>query len=94
MNFQRHRDPIRSLNIGRYIYDNGFGPRWYVCSTCKGIKLERRIKGGFQPPDYVCNDCGEISYAPVWISLNPKTGEPYKDNNIKFKHPGNGIRKI
>ena len=86
MSFQRGRDPVKVLELGKYIYDNGFGPRWYVCGNhvCRGIRMERRVKGGFQPPDYICHDCGHITGSPPWINLDPKTGEPIEGNKVKY----------
>lgn len=87
MDFERGKDPIRALDIGMYIYDNGFGPRWYVCNYCKSIRLGQIIRGGFQPPWYLCQDCGRSMSAPAWVRLNPKTLRPYADNRVVFKDP-------
>lgn len=93
MNFTREKNPLRALDIGMYIYDNGFGPRWYICSNwdCGSTKLKRVVKGGFQPPYYICQDCGMISNSPLWVDLDPETGEPNKDEieNLFFKNPKN-----
>jgi len=69
MNFERHIDPKHAMGIGQYVYDNGFGPRNYVCTNCKGVKLIQKQSGGFSPPYYICVDCGETVYAPKWIDL-------------------------
>ena len=55
----------------KYIYDNGFSKRVYICqsSGCKSHKLVQKLSGGFSPPYYICDDCGETSYAPSWIDL-------------------------
>ena len=90
MNFERGRDPIRVLDLGMYIYDNGFGPRWYVCNSCKSIKLEIKVKGGFQPPDYFCHDCGHTCGAPIWVNLDSKTGKPYPNSRVIYRDPKTG----
>ena len=48
MKFERGKDLKKALKIGGYIYDNGFGPRWYVCGNlfCRSIRLEQKIKRG------------------------------------------------
>ena len=70
MNFERGKDPKQAMELGMYIYDNGFGPVNYVCTNCSGIRLERQHLGGFQPPVYICKDCGETVHSPKWIYLN------------------------
>lgn len=70
MDFERGKDPKQAMELGMYIYDNGFGPRKYVCTKCEGTRLEQKHRGGFQPPYYICKDCGEIVYAPKWINLD------------------------
>ena len=60
MNFERGIDPKQAMGIGLYIYDNGFGPRQYVCSNCKSIKLKQVQRGGFQPPFYICQNCEQF----------------------------------
>jgi hypothetical protein len=89
MNFERGQDPIKALGLGMYIYDYGFGPRWYVCENwnCNSIRLKRISKGGFQPPAYYCEDCGYYSYAPSWVCLDPKTGRPEENTSVEFKDP-------
>ena len=72
MKFERGLDPKDAMNIGLkslYIYDNGFGPRNYVCSNCEGIKLVQHHTGAFSPPYYICQSCNEMVYAPKWINL-------------------------
>ena len=86
-NFERNKDIKHSLDLGQFIYDNGFGVRWYVCHNCKGVKLKRKISGGFSPPTYFCKDCKSINYSPVWVCLNQETGEPFENNRVTFRHP-------
>ena len=69
MGFTRGLSPKEAMGIGLYIYDNGFGPRNYVCSNCDSTKLKQMHKGGFQPPFYICQDCGATVHAPKWINL-------------------------
>lgn len=76
MNFERGQDPLKAMGIGSFIYDNGFGPKYYLCNECYGHKLIRKHPGGFQPPYYICHDCGAIVYAPIWVDLDPKTLKP------------------
>lgn len=47
-----------------YLYDFGFGDKYYICSECDSYKLRHIPKGGFQPPDWKCDNCGENNYAP------------------------------
>ena len=58
-----------------YLYDNGFGERYYICSNCDSYKLKRNIKGGMTPPDYKCDNCGQMNYAPK--SMSPEEYEEY-----------------
>jgi hypothetical protein len=60
-------------NFDPYLYDNGFGDRYYICKKCDSYKLIPIPKGGMQPPDWVCDNCGEMNYAPMW-----KSPEEYK----------------
>jgi ribosomal protein L37AE/L43A len=90
MNFTRGEDPKKLLNLGLYVYEKGFNPKWYVCNNCKSIKLERHHTGGFSPPYYICKDCGEKSHAPAWIYLDKKSGKPRKDNRVVYKDPISG----
>ena len=53
-----------------FLYDNGFGDRYYICTNCKSHRLKQNIKGGFSPPDYTCTDCGETVYSPMWKSVD------------------------
>lgn len=64
--FQRTSD--NTLTSKTYIYDNGFGNRYYICSKCDSYKLVPIYKGGFQPPEWKCENCGEMNYAPKWMS--------------------------
>lgn len=65
-----------------YLYDNGFGDRYYICSKCDSYKLTPIPKGGMTPPEWICIDCGEINYAPKWISPD-KYEEYIEDKEIK-----------
>lgn len=76
MNFERGLDPIKAMGLGAFIYDNGFGPKHYICTNCKSVKLLQKHRGGFQPPYYICQDCGKEVYAPCWIDLDPITLKP------------------
>jgi hypothetical protein len=79
MSFKRGIDPKQALGIGLFVYDNGFGPRHYLCTKCGSFRLIRNVKGGFQPPDYTCTDCGETVYAPCWENLDEETLEPLSE---------------
>ena len=54
----------------KYIYDNGFGRRAYVCLHCNSKHLVEKSKNVLSSPDYLCDDCNEISHAPSWIMLD------------------------
>lgn len=43
----------------KYVYNFGFGFRYYTCA-CGSHKVLVKPKGGFQPPDLICEDCGQI----------------------------------
>ena len=92
MKFERGKDPLEVMDIKSYIYDNGFGPRWFVCgnAACLSVRQERKILGGFQPPEYICKDCETTNYAPCWINLDRKTLKPYLDNIINYRDPATG----
>ncbi len=87
--FERNKDPKKAMGLGNYVHDNGFGPRWYVCTNrnCKSTRLVMKVKGGFQPPDYICQDCGRICGAPIWVKLHPKTGEAIGDTSVQYRDP-------
>lgn len=89
MKFERNRDPMKSMGIGNYVHDNGFGARWYICNwtECKSTRMEMKVLGGFQPPEWICRDCGRKSGSPVWVSLFKLTGEPYSDNKVTYRDP-------
>lgn len=60
--------------FNEYLYDNGFGDRFYICSECDSYKLTPISKGGMQSPEWHCDNCGELNYSPTW-----KSPEEYKD---------------
>lgn len=64
----------RKKDYNEYLYDNGFGDRYYICSKCDSYKLTPIPSGGFSPPEWHCDNCGEINYGPS--SMHP---EKYKD---------------
>lgn len=70
MDFERGKDPKQAMELGLYIYDNGFGSIKYICSFCEGTRLEQKQRGGFQPPYYICKDCGRAVYAPRWTYVD------------------------
>lgn len=82
MDFERGQDPIKAMGLGAFIYDNGFGPKHYVCTNCKSVRLLQKHRGGFQPPYYICQDCGEEVHAPAWIDLDPN-GNPLTEIRSK-----------
>ena len=62
-----------------YLFDFGFGPKYYLCNICDSIRLTIILNGGFSPPNYKCEDCGEISLSPRWIT--PKKYDEIKKKN-------------
>lgn len=58
----------------KYIYDNGFSKRVYICQSCHSHRLIQKPSGGLTPPTYVCDGCGNTSHAPKWIN------EPFIDD--------------
>lgn len=46
--------PMKKGN--KYLYDFGFGFRYYTCK-CGSHKVLVKTKGGFQPPDLICEEC-------------------------------------
>lgn len=68
--------PKKSFNA--YLYDNGFGDRFYICSNCDSYKLTPISRGGMSPPEWICDNCGEKNYAPKWIS--PDEYDDYIEN--------------
>lgn len=66
-NYLTKQDQPRN-KFNEYLYDNGFGDRFYVCSNCDSYKLTPTARGGMQPPEWLCDDCGEKNYAPKWMS--------------------------
>lgn len=51
-----------------YLYNNGFSDRYYICSNCSSNKLTPIPQGGFSSPKWKCDNCGEMNYAPKWVS--------------------------
>jgi len=64
----------RKDKYDEYLYDNGFGDRYYICSNCGSNKLTPTPSGGFSPPKWKCDNCGEDVNAPLWF-----TPEEYED---------------
>ncbi len=58
-----------------YLYDNGFGPRYYICSKCHSNKMSPTPTGGFSPTKWVCDECGYDCGSPSW--LTPEEYEEY-----------------
>lgn len=69
-------------NFNEYLYDNGFGDRYYICSNCDSYKMVPKSRGGFQPPIWTCDDCGKETGAPSYMSPE-KYSEYLKDKEIK-----------
>ncbi len=57
----------RKNSYDEYLYDNGFGDRYYICSNCGSNKLTPIAQGGMTPPKWKCDNCGEMNYAPKWV---------------------------
>jgi len=57
------------MNLKRYIYDNGFSKRYYICSECGSKALKVEPTGGFSPPEYFCMECNSIVHAPRWEDI-------------------------
>lgn len=72
--------------FNEYLYDNGFGDRYYICSECDSYKLTPIPQGGMTPPKWHCDDCGEMNYAPKWLS--PEEYDEYIENK-KIKKVAN-----
>lgn len=60
----------RKKNYDEYLYNNGFGDRYYICSNCGSHRLRPIPKGGMTPPDWICDDCGEKNYAPKCYTIH------------------------
>lgn len=56
----------RKKSYDEYLYDNGFGDRYYICSKCGSNKLTPIAQGGMTSPNWKCDNCGEMNYAPKW----------------------------
>ena len=67
--------------FNEYLYDNGFGDRFYICSECDSYKLTPKAKGGMQSPDWFCDNCGEQNWSPKW--LRPDEYEDYMKDKFK-----------
>lgn len=63
----------RKKNYNEFLYDDGFGDRYYICSECDSYKLTPIKQGGFSPPNWKC-ECGHINYSPKWM-----TPDEYKE---------------
>ena len=68
----------RKANYDEYLYDFGFGDRYYICSNCDSNKLTPISKGVMTPPEWRCDNCGEINLSPNWKS--PKEYKEYIEN--------------
>lgn len=70
-------------NPDKYVYDNGFSKRHYICTSCGSKHLVQRIKQGqFSPPDYKCDDCGAISGSPKWEDIIETPKETPKKKKV------------
>jgi len=58
----------RKNKYDEYLYDNGFGDRYYICSQCGSHKLTPTPSGGFSSPKWNCDTCGAINLSPSWVS--------------------------
>lgn len=58
----------RKDSYDEYLYDNGFGDRYYICTKCDSNKLTPISRGGMQSPEWKCDNCGEHNYSPKWMS--------------------------
>lgn len=67
--------------FNEYLYDNGFGDRFYICGECDSYKLTPKAKGGMQSPDWFCDNCGEQNWSPKW--LRPDEYEDYMKDNFQ-----------
>jgi len=68
----------RKKSYDEYLYDNGFGDRYYICTKCDSNKLTPIMQGGMTPPTWHCDNCDEMNYAPKWLS--PKEYKEYIEN--------------
>lgn len=68
----------RKDKFNEYLYDNGFGDRYYICSKCDSYKLTPIARGGMTIPEWHCDNCGEINHAPKWLS--PEEYDEYIEN--------------
>jgi len=64
----------RKKDYNEYLYDNGFGDRYYICSNCDSYKLTPKRNSGFSGPNWKCDNCGETTHSPKWM-----TPEEYKE---------------
>ena len=55
-------------NYNEFLYDNGFGDKFYICSKCNSYKLTPIPSGGFSPPSWNCEECGEMNYSPKYMT--------------------------
>lgn len=58
----------------KYIYNNGFSDRVYLCTNCGSHKLIMKINknDGMIPPTYKCDECEVVSHSPKWSDINDK----------------------
>lgn len=68
----------RKDKYDEYLYDFGFGDRYYICNHCDSNHLTPHPSGGFSPPKWICDDCGKDSGSPKWMS--PKEYKEYIEN--------------
>ena len=60
----------------KYVYDNGFSQRYYICPQCGSRRLRAEAAGGLAPPYYHCEDCGCVCQSPKWDNLMVQEDEP------------------
>lgn len=53
-----------------YLYNDPFNDngKFYICCMCDSNKLTPTALGGMQPPRWKCDNCGELNYAPKYMS--------------------------
>jgi len=59
-----------------YLYDSFDDEgKFYICYNCDSNKLIPIALGGMQPPHWMCDNCGEMNFAPKYMS--PKNYKEY-----------------